>query len=276
MSKYVAAIDQGTTSTRCILFDRQGTIISVDQREHQQIYPKPGWVEHDAMEIWERTQQVVQGALDQAEASPAQISAIGITNQRETTVVWDKLSGRPIYNAVVWQDMRTDEICARLGKECDRDFFRDKTGLPLATYFSGPKIKWILENVNGAQERAENGELLFGNIDSWIIWKLTGIHVTDVTNASRTLLMNLATLDWDDEILKILKIPYAMLPTIRSSSEIYGSAHGILEGIPVAGDLGDQQAALFGQTCFEPGDAKNTYGTGCFMLMNTGETAVPS
>jgi len=276
MPKYVAAIDQGTTSTRFILFDHAGTVVAVDQKEHQQIYPKPGWVEHDPLEIWERTQRVIRGALDKANAEPADIAAVGVTNQRETTVVWEKETGRPIYNAVVWQDTRTDEICNQLAKVGGQDRLRAKTGLPLATYFSGPKIKWILDNVSGARERAERGELLFGNIDTWVIWNLTGAHVTDVTNASRTLLMNLSTLDWDEEILQLLGIPRAMLPEIRSSSEVYGAAKGALGGVSVAGDLGDQQAALFGQTCYSAGDAKNTYGTGCFMLMNTGEKPIPS
>jgi glycerol kinase len=273
MPKYVAAIDQGTTSTRCILFDHGGKIVAADQKEHRQIYPQPGWVEHDALEIWERTQQVVRGALEKASAAASDVAAIGITNQRETTLVWEKATGRPIYNAIVWQDTRTDAICNALG---DQNRLREKTGLPLATYFSGPKIKWILDHIPGAREKAENGELLFGNMDTWLIWNLTGIHVTDVTNASRTLLMNLASLDWDPEILALLDIPRRMLPRIASSSEVYGQARGALGGVPVSGDLGDQHAALFGQTCFLPGEAKNTYGTGCFMLMNTGERPVPS
>jgi glycerol kinase len=276
MPKYVVAIDQGTTSTRCILFDHAGNVVAVDQKEHEQIYPKPGWVEHDALEIWERTQGVVRGAFEKAGCDVSDVAAIGITNQRETTLVWEKETGRPIYNAIVWQDTRTDEICNELAKVGGQDRLRAKTGLPLATYFSGPKIKWILDNVEGARERAERGELLFGNMDTWIIWNLTGAHVTDVTNASRTLLMNLNTLNWDDELLNLLTIPRALLPEIKSSSEIYGTAKGALGGVPVAGDLGDQQAALFGQTCYSAGEAKNTYGTGCFMLMNTGEKPVPS
>jgi len=276
MSKYVAAIDQGTTSTRFMIFDHAGNVVAVSQKEHRQIYPKPGWVEHDALEIWERTQEVIQVALGGSGLQPADIAAVGITNQRETTVVWDKKTGKPFYNAVVWQDTRTDTICNKLGKQGGQDRFRLSTGLPLATYFSGPKIKWILDNISGARERAEKGELLFGNIDTWLIWNLTGAHVTDVTNASRTLLMNLNTLDWDNEILGILGIPRSMLPEIRSSSEIYGQAKDALEGVPVSGDLGDQQAALFGQACYSPGEAKNTYGTGCFMLLNTGETPIPS
>ncbi|MCX6036863.1 MAG: glycerol kinase GlpK, partial [Chloroflexi bacterium] len=276
MPKYVAAIDQGTTSTRCILFDHAGDIIALDQKEHEQIYPKPGWVEHDALEIWERTQRVVRGALDKSGADVADIAAIGITNQRETTVVWERETGRPVYNAIVWQDTRTDAICNELARAGGQDRFRAKTGLPLATYFSGPKIKWILDNLPGTRQRAEKGELLFGNMDTWVLWNMTGAHVTDVTNASRTLLMDLKTLDWDDEILRILDIPRVMLPEIRSSSEVYGNAKGGLGGVPLAGDLGDQQAALFGQTCYNPGEAKNTYGTGCFMLMNTGEKPVLS
>ena len=276
MPKFVAAIDQGTTSTRCILFDHAGNIAAVDQKEHEQIYPKPGWVEHDALEIWERTQRVVRGALEKSGADVADIAAIGITNQRETTVVWERETGRPVYNAIVWQDTRTDAICNELARDGGQDRFRAKTGLPLATYFSGPKIKWILDNVLGTRQRAEKGELLFGNIDTWVIWNMTGVHVTDVTNASRTLLMDLKTLDWDEEILQTLGIPRLMLPKIRSSSEVYGNAKGGLGGVPLAGDLGDQQAALFGQTCTNPGEAKNTYGTGCFMLMNTGEKPVLS
>lgn len=276
MSKYVGAIDQGTTSTRFIIFDHSGKIIAVDQKEHKQIYPKPGWVEHDALEIWHNTQEVMQGAMAKAKCSVSDIAAIGVTNQRETALVWDKQTGKPVYNAIVWQDTRTDVICNELASNGGQDRLRSKTGLPLATYFSGPKIKWILDNVDGARAKAEKGELVFGNMDTWVIWNLTGRHVTDVTNASRTLLMNLQTLDWDEELLKLLDVPRAMLPEIRSSSEEYGKAKMILEGVPVAGDLGDQQAALFGQTCYSAGEAKNTYGTGCFMLMNMGEIPVPS
>ncbi len=276
MPKYVAAIDQGTTSTRFIIFDHGGNIIAVDQKEHKQIYPKPGWVEHDGLEIWENTKEVMRGALTKAKCSVTDIAAIGVTNQRETTLVWDKKTGKPVYNAIVWQDTRTDVICNELAEDGGQDRLRSKTGLPLATYFSGPKIKWILDNMEGVRAKAENGELLFGNMDTWIIWNLTGRHVTDVTNASRTLLMNLNTLDWDDELLQLLNIPRTILPEIRSSSEEYGKAKLILEGVPVSGDLGDQQAALFGQTCFSAGEAKNTYGTGCFMLMNMGEIPVPS
>lgn len=276
MAKYIAAIDQGTTSTRFIVFDHAGNIVAVDQGEHRQIYPKPGWVEHDPLEIWARTQDVMRGALVKAKCDVSDIAAIGVTNQRETTVVWDRKTGKPIYNAIVWQDTRTDVIINELSKEGGQDRFRNKTGLPLATYFSGPKIKWILDHVDGARASAEKSELLFGNIDTWIIWNLTGAHITDVTNASRTMLMNLNTLDWDDEILKLLGIPRSLLPKVCSSSEKYGIARGELNGIPVAGNLGDQQAALFGQTCYSVGEAKNTYGTGCFMLLNTGEKPVPS
>ncbi|MFZ1042758.1 MAG: glycerol kinase GlpK [Anaerolineales bacterium] len=277
MPKYIAAIDQGTTSTRFIIFDHGGNIIAVDQKEHKQIYPKPGWVEHDPLEIWTRTREVIAGALKKGNVNPREIAAIGVTNQRETTVVWDKKTGRPIYNAIVWQDTRTDVIINELARQGGQDRFREKTGLPLATYFSGPKIKWILDNVEGARKKAEIGELLFGNVDTWIIWNLTsGVHVTDVTNASRTMLMNLKTLDWDEEVLSLLDIPCSILPKICSSSEEYGTACGDLNGIPVSGDLGDQQAALFGQTCYSVGEAKNTYGTGCFMLLNTGQKPVPS
>ena len=276
MSKYIAAIDQGTTSTRFMIFDHAGNVVAVDQKEHRQIYPKPGWVEHDPLEIWERTQEVMAGAVAKADCAVFDIAAIGVTNQRETTVVWDKKTGKPVYNAVVWQDTRTDEIITELAKNGGQDRFRDKTGLPLATYFSGPKIKWILDNVSGSRQKAERGELLFGNMDTWIIWNLTGEHITDVTNASRTMLMDLKTLNWDEEILSLLGIPGALLPKICSSSETYGTARGVLQGIPVSGDLGDQQAALFGQTCYSVGEAKNTYGTGCFMLLNTGEKPTPS
>ncbi|GAP09927.1 glycerol kinase [Bellilinea caldifistulae] len=281
MAKYAAAVDQGTTSTRFMIFDHSGQVVGVDQKEHEQIYPKPGWVEHDPMEIWKRTQEVIEGALRKSNVNPKDIAAVGVTNQRETTVVWEKATGKPVYNAIVWQDTRTDKICNELAADGGQDRLRPKTGLPLATYFSGPKIKWILDNVPGVREKAEKGEVLFGNIDTWVIWNLTGgpqggVHVTDVSNASRTMLMNLETLDWDDEILKLMGIPRAMLPAVRPSSEVYGHARGALEGIPVAGDLGDQQAALFGQACYDPGEAKNTYGTGCFMLLNTGTKPVPS
>jgi len=281
MAKYVAAVDQGTTSTRFMIFDHAGKVVGVDQKEHEQIYPKPGWVEHDPIEIWQRTQEVIDGALKKYKVDPKDIAAVGITNQRETTVVWDRATGKPVYNAIVWQDTRTDTICNELAKSGGQDRFRPKVGLPLATYFSGPKIKWVLDNVPGVRAKAEKGEVLFGNIDTWVIWNLTGgpnggVHVTDVSNASRTMLMNLETLDWDDEILKIMGVPKAMLPRVMASSAVYGKAVGSLNGIPVAGDLGDQQAALFGQTCYSPGEAKNTYGTGCFMLLNTGTKPVQS
>jgi glycerol kinase len=281
MAQYVGALDQGTTSTRFMVFDHSGQVVSIHQKEHEQIYPKPGWVEHDPAEIWARSQEVIRGALDKAGIKASDLAAVGITNQRETAVVWDKNTGKAVHNAIVWQDTRTDNIINEFARDGGQDRLRAKVGLPLATYFSGPKVKWILDNVDGARAKAEAGDLLFGNIDTWCIWNLTGganggVHVTDVTNASRTMLMDLGTLDWDDEILRLMGIPRSMLPAIKASSEVYGNAVGDLEGIPVAGDLGDQQAALFGQTCFSTGEAKNTYGTGCFMLMNTGEKLVPS
>ncbi|HLJ59687.1 MAG TPA: glycerol kinase GlpK [bacterium] len=281
MAKYAAAVDQGTTSTRFMIFTEKGEVVAVDQKEHEQIYPKPGWVEHDPVEIWQRTQEVIKGGLAKGKISAKDLTGVGITNQRETAVVWDKKTGKPVYNAIVWQDTRTDTICNELAKDGGQDRFRSKVGLPLATYFSGPKIKWILDNVQGVRASAERGDAVFGNIDTFVIWWLTGgpnggLHMTDVTNASRTMLMNLETLDWDPEILRIMGIPKAMLPEIRASSDVYGPAKGDLAGIPVAGDLGDQQAALFGQTCFGVGEAKNTYGTGCFMLLNTGEKAIQS
>jgi glycerol kinase len=279
MAQYAAAVDQGTTSTRFMVFDHSGQVVSVDQKEHEQIYPKPGWVEHDPMEIWQRTQEVVGAGLGKINVQD--IAAVGVTNQRETAVVWDRSTGKPVYNAIVWQDTRTDQICNELAKEGGQDRFRAKTGLPIATYFSGPKIKWILENVDGVRAKAESGDVIFGNIDTFVIWLLTGgpdggVHVTDVSNASRTMMMDLESLDWDDEILGILGVPRAMLPQIRASSEVYGEAKNGLSGIPVAGDLGDQQAALFGQTCFSVGEAKNTYGTGNFLLLNTGNEPVAS
>jgi glycerol kinase len=286
MAKYAAAIDQGTTSTRCMLFDHAGAVVSVHQLEHEQIYPQAGWVEHDPMEIWARTQDVVKGALEKAGATAADIAAVGVTNQRETTVVWDKKTGKPYYNAIVWQDTRTDKICNMLAEDGGQNRFRPKVGLPLATYFSGPKIRWLLDNVDGLRAAAERGDAIFGNIDTWVIWNVTGgvnggAHVTDVSNASRTMLMNLETLDWDDEILAIMKVPRKMLPEVRPSSDpaIWGKtpASGPFGGeIPVCGDLGDQQAALVGQACLSVGEAKNTYGTGCFMLLNTGNDAVQS
>ncbi len=278
---FIAAIDQGTTSSRCIVFDRDGRIVSVDQKEHEQIFPRPGWVEHNAAEIWTNVQEVVAGALEKAGITPADVKALGITNQRETTVLWDRNTGEPVHNAIVWQDTRTDALCKELGRNVGQDRFRRETGLPLASYFAGPKARWILDHVDGLRERAERGDILFGTMDSWLIWNLTGgvdggVHVTDVTNASRTLLMNLHTMDWDERILHSMELPAAMLPQIRSSAEVYGTAKGALEGVPVASALGDQQAALFGQTCFSKGEAKSTYGTGTFLLLNTGETPVNS
>ena len=281
MADYAGALDQGTTSTRFMIFDHRGQVVSIDQKEHEQIFPQPGWVEHDANEIWTRCQEVMRGALSKAGLSASDLAAVGVTNQRETTVVWDRNTGEPVHNAIVWQDTRTDRICNDLSANGGQDRFRGTTGLPIATYFSGPKVKWILDNVDGARARAEAGDLIFGNIDTWCIWNMTGgtnggAHVTDVTNASRTMLMDLATLQWDDGILSTLGIPKSMLPDIRPSSQVYGDATGGLAGIPVAGDLGDQQAALFGQTCFSVGEAKNTYGTGNFLLLNTGNSPVPS
>ncbi|MEE4425025.1 MULTISPECIES: glycerol kinase GlpK [Streptomyces] len=279
--KYVAAIDQGTTSSRCIIFDHDGSIVAVDQREHRQIFPRPGWVEHDATEIWTKVQAVVAGALTKAGLRADQLSALGITNQRETTVLWDRATGRPVHHAIVWQDTRTSQLCAELGGADGQDRFREATGLPLASYFSGPKAAWLLDEVPGLRARAERGEIAFGTIDSWLIWNLTGgidggVHVTDVTNAGRTMLMNLATLQWDPAILSAMNVPAAMLPEIRSSAEVYGSAVGQLQGVPVASALGDQQAAVFGQTCYGVGEAKNTYGTGSFLLLNTGNRPVAS
>jgi glycerol kinase len=282
MSSYIGAIDQGTTSTRFIVFDKSGRVVSQAQEEHEQIYPKPGWVEHDPEEIWRRTQEVIAAALAERDLRAMDLAAIGITNQRETTVVWNCKNGVPVANALVWQDTRVAPDVTAFAKAVGQDFFRKRTGLPLATYFSGLKLRWILQNVPGAREHAEAGELLFGNIDTFLVWHLTGgvaggIHVTDVTNASRTQLMNLTDLAWDDEILAHFEIPKAMLPQILSSSEAYGAiAEGPLRGVPIAGILGDQQAALVGQACFEAGEAKNTYGTGCFLLMNTGENLVES
>jgi len=286
MRPYVAAIDQGTTSTRFMIFDRSGHVIAAHQLEHAQIYPQPGWVEHDPLEIWERTMQVIPGAMRKAGVTASELAAIGITNQRETTVVWDKRTGRPYHNALVWQDTRTDRLCNELAQEGGQGRFRAQTGLPLATYFSGPKLMWLLEHVKGLREAAENGEALFGTIDTWLIWNLTGgpdsgAHITDVTNASRTMLMNLRTLDWDPDILRAMDIPPAMLPQIRPSSDPtpYGLTNpgGPVGGaVPVCGNLGDQQAALYGQTCFSPGEAKNTYGTGSFLLLNAGQEIVTS
>ncbi|MFD5712285.1 glycerol kinase GlpK [Streptomyces pharetrae] len=279
--KYVAAIDQGTTSSRCIVFDQDGGIVAVDQREHRQIFPKPGWVEHDAGEIWSKVQAVVAGALARAGLRADQLSALGITNQRETTVLWDRATGKPVHNAIVWQDTRTASLCDELGGTDGQDRFRGRTGLPLASYFSGPKAAWLLDNVPGLRARAERGEIAFGTIDSWLVWNLTGgtdggRHVTDVTNAGRTMLMNLDTLEWDTSILSAMNVPEAVLPEIRSSAEVYGTAVGVLAGVPVASALGDQQAAVFGQACYDVGTAKNTYGTGSFLLLNTGNRPVPS
>ncbi|HYL46769.1 MAG TPA: glycerol kinase GlpK [Candidatus Limnocylindrales bacterium] len=282
MPGYLGAIDQGTTSTRFIVFDGAGRIISGAQKEHQQIYPRPGWVEHDPEEIWLRTQEVIAQAMQQNGLHPRDIAAIGITNQRETTLLWDRKTGRSVANAIVWQDTRTEDLVKEFSRQAGQDRFRAKTGLPLSTYFSGLKIRWMLENISGLRQKAEAGEILFGNIDTYLAWKLTGgvaggVHVTDVSNASRTQLMNLQALDWDREILAALEIPAQILPQIRSSSEIYGMAHlDAIRDVPIAGILGDQQAALVGQTCFRRGEAKNTYGTGCFLLMNTGEKIVHS
>lgn len=284
MDSFVAAVDQGTTSTRCIVFDHTGNVVATDQKEHRQILPRAGWIEHDPEEIWANTRTVTAGALAAADLTPADLAAVGLTNQRETAVVWDKNTGKPVYNAVVWQDTRTAGIATELGElGGGQERYRDRTGLPLATYFSGPKIRWILDNVEGAQRRANDGELLFGNMDTWTIWNMTGgpnggLHITDPTNASRTLLMDLDTLSWDADIAAEMNIPMRMLPEIRSSSEVYAKVRerGTLGGVPLAGILGDQQAAMFGQACFEPGDSKNTYGTGNFLLTNTGKEPVRS
>ncbi|MDB5361000.1 MAG: glycerol kinase [Rhodospirillales bacterium] len=276
MSRFIGALDQGTTSTRFIVFDRQGKIVAVAQKEHRQIYPKPGQVEHDPLEIWRNTEAVTADALAKAGITAGDLVAVGITNQRETTLLWDAKTGQPLHNALVWQDTRVDHLVAFYAKDGGQDRFRAKTGLPLASYFSGLKLKWLLDHVDGARAKAEAGDALFGTIDAWLLWNLTGLHATDVTNASRTQLMDLATLDWDEGMLAAFDIPRACLPRIRSSSEVYGTAKGVLAGVPIAGILGDQQAALVGQTCFAPGEAKNTYGTGCFLLMNTGRTPVPS
>jgi glycerol kinase len=277
---YIAALDQGTTSTRCMIFDRRSRVVSVAQREHEQIYPRPGWVEHDPLEIWRRTLEVIEEAAGARGLQAKDISCIGIANQRETTVVWNKTTGIPVYNALVWQDTRVAEAVEQLSRAGGQDRLREKTGLPLSTYFSGLKIAWILDNVDGARRDAERGELLFGTIDSYLLWNMTGgvrsgVHVTDVTNASRTQLMNIRTLEWDQEILDLFRIPQIMLPEIRSSSEDYGELKdSALAGVSICGMLGDQQAALVGQTCFQPGQVKNTYGTGCFLLMNTGDLKV--
>ncbi len=273
---YVGAIDQGTTSTRFAIVDHTGAFVGMAQREHTQFLPKPGWVEHDAMEIWANTEEVIAAALADAGISRTDLAAVGLTNQRETTLVWDALTGEPLAPAIVWQDTRTDVLCRELGGEEGPDRFRAKTGLPLATYFAGPKLRWLLDNVPGLRERADAGEVRFGTMDSWVMWNLTGEHVTDVTNASRTMFMDLETLGWDEEIVEIFDIPASVLPRIVPSVGLIGRGKGVLEGVPVAGILGDQQAAMFGQACFNPGDAKNTYGTGCFMLLNTGTQAIAS
>jgi glycerol kinase len=277
MAEYIGAIDQGTTSTRFLIFDRAGRIIASAQKEHEQIFPEAGWVEHDPDEIWLRTREVIADAMAQGELRPGDLAAIGITNQRETTVLWDRATGRPVTNAIVWQDTRVDQYIPEFSRAGGPDRFREKTGLPLATYFSALKIRWILDHVPDARKRAEAGDLLFGTIDTFLLWHLTGRHVTDCTNASRTQLMNLKTLEWDPELLSAFGIPKAILPEIRSSAEVYGAATlDSIRDVPVAGILGDQQAALAGQTCFRPGEAKNTYGTGCFLLMNTGTELVQS
>jgi glycerol kinase len=282
MTRYVGAIDQGTTSTRFMVFDHGGNIISSAQKEHAQIYPKPGWVEHNAAEIWQNTEEVVGGALARAGLRPGDLAAVGITNQRETTVIWDKRSGQPLHNALVWQDTRVDQLVANYARNGGQGRFRAKTGLPLASYFSALKLQWLLDNVPEARAKAQAGHILFGNIDTWLLWNLTGgpqggLHMTDVTNASRTQLMSLQTLEWDAALLQEFLIPRAVLPRIVASSEIYGEAKiAALAGTPIAGILGDQQAALVGQACFRAGEAKNTYGTGCFLLMNTGEKPISS
>ncbi|GAB3189197.1 glycerol kinase GlpK [Nesterenkonia suensis] len=283
MNDYVLSIDQGTTSTRAVVFDHGGQIVGSGQKEHEQILPRAGWVEHDPLEIWRNTREVVGLALADANINRHSLAAVGITNQRETTAVWDRHTGEPIYNAIVWQDTRTQKICDELAGDAGPERYKERVGLPLATYFSGPKIRWILDNVEGARERAEAGDLMFGTMDTWLVWNITGgpnggNHITDVTNASRTMLMNIDTQDWNEEICADMGVPTSMLPEIRSSSEVYGHGHkqGLLIDTPITGILGDQQAATFGQACFEPGMGKNTYGTGNFMLMNTGTEAVRS
>jgi glycerol kinase len=281
VERYVMSVDQGTTSTRCILFDHAGRLVSVTQREHKQHFPKPGWVEHDAMEIWRNLERIAPEAVAQAGCSPDQVAALGIANQRETTLLWDRHTGRPIGHAIVWQDTRTDRLVDELAGHPQAEIVRERSGLPLATYFSAPRIRWMLDNRPGLRERAERGDVIFGTMESWLIWNLTGgpdggLHVTDVTNASRTLLMDLTTLDWDDGLLTFFGVPRAMLPRIRPSTETYGPAKRVLPGVRIAAALGDQQAALFGQTCFAPGEAKCTYGTGAFLLLNTGTEPVQS
>ncbi|MYL44643.1 glycerol kinase GlpK [Virgibacillus halodenitrificans] len=281
MEKYMLALDQGTTSSRAIIFNHKGEIVETGQKEFEQFFPKPGWVEHDANEIWTSILSCISEALRKSDVDPEQIAGIGITNQRETTVVWDKQTGKPIHKAIVWQSRQTQKICNQLREAGYNDIFRNKTGLLLDPYFSGTKVKWILDHVEGAREKAENGELLFGTMDTWLVYKLTGgkVHVTDYSNASRTLMYNIYDLKWDEELLEILEIPSSMLPEVKASSEVYGNTvnyHFFGQEVPIAGMAGDQQAALFGQACFEKGMAKNTYGTGCFMLMNTGEEGVQS
>jgi glycerol kinase len=274
--QHIAAIDQGTASSRCIVFDAMGRITSVAQREHRHLFPRPGWVEHDPDEIWDNVLGVVLDALERAGLEVADLVALGITNQRETTILWSRDTGRPVHNAISWQDTRTDHLVAELAGAAGQDRFRTLCGLPATTYFSGPKIRWLLDHIPGLRAQAERGEVLFGTMDSWLIWRLTGRHVTDVTNAGRTMLMNLHTLEWDQQLLDAVGVPRAMLPEIRPSAEVYGEATGPLAGLPVAAALGDQHAALVGQTCFSPGEAKCTYGTGSFLLLNTGETPVQS
>ena len=276
MSRYIGAIDQGTTSTRFIVFDRGGETIANAQMEHRQIYPRPGWVEHDPLEIWRNTQAVITEALRSADLTRHDLAAVGITNQRETTLLWDRASGTPIANGVVWQDTRVDTLVAQYARDGGQDRFRSQTGLPLASYFSALKLRWLLDNEPHARRHAEAGDLAFGTIDTWLLWHLTGQHLTDVTNGSRTQLMNLATLEWEAALLAAFGIPRTVLPKIVASSAVYGTGRGVLDGVPIAGVLGYQQAALMGQACFAPGDAKNTYGTGCFLLMNTGEVPVAS
>ena len=276
MARFVGAIDQGTTSTRFIVFDRAGEVIASAQKEHRQIFPQPGWVEHDPAEIWRNTREVIAEALIRADIAPSDLAGVGITNQRETTLLWERDTGRPLHNALVWQDTRTDALVAEYAAGGGQDRFRAQTGLPLASYFSALKLRWLLDTVPGARRRAEAGDLLFGTMDAFLAWHLTGLHVTDVTNASRTMLMDLRSLAWDDGLLTAFGIPRAVLPRIVPSSALHGVARGELEGVPVGGMLGDQHAALVGQTCFAPGEAKNTYGTGCFLLMNTGTAPVVS
>ena len=277
MAEHILAIDQGTTSTRAIIFDRFGQILSSAQIEHHQHYPQPGWVEHDATEIWTHTQKLIQECLKRAQLKREDLAAVGITNQRETFVIWDSTTGEPLHPAIVWQDTRSSALCEQLKNTHPESFWREKTGLPITTYFSAPKLRWLLETYPGTLEALQQGKALFGTMDTWLIYQLTqGLHVTDPTNASRTQLMNLRSCDWDPELLEIFKVPRCALPTIRSSSEVYGRAKGLLEGVPIAGNLGDQQAALFGQICFEKGSVKNTYGTGCFLLLNTGTEPVHS